>query len=273
MKLLAIIQLTFRESLAKKTFMAFFGISSLAIILFLMAINLDIVNGADASMSVFGQDVDSMFNIEELVAIIQSGIAVTLFGLGVFLSLFATSSLVPRYLERGNIDLLISKPISRSQLLAGRFLGAVGIVAFNIYYLIIGTWIIISLKSGVWNWGYLLSGLMIIITFAILFALMTCMGVLIRSGPFSLMITYLVIFISPFLIARDQIYALLSSPVYGYLLDGLYHFLPKFSELGQITEALVRGISVDSWFPLWTSLGFGITMFAISTFIFSRKNF
>ena len=44
-----------------------------------------------------------------------------------------------------------------------------------------------SLKTGIWNFGFLLAGVMIVVTFAILFALMTFLGVTIRSGPFSLM--------------------------------------------------------------------------------------
>ena len=132
---------------------------------------------------------------------------------------------------------------------------------------------ILSLKTGIWNGGFLISGVMIVLTFAILFALMTFLSVMVKSGPFALMITYLILFFSPLLIQRDQIYALLSSKYYGYLLDGIYHFLPKTTELGQITENLVRGVEISSWLPVWTSLVFGIIMLVCSNLIFARKNF
>mgnify|MGYP005725418533 CR=1 FL=1 len=273
MKLLAIIQLTFRESLAKKTFVAFFGISTLVCLLFIFALNLDIVNGADAYISLFGQEIDEMIHIEELIYNIESGVAAALFVAGLFLSLFATSSLVPSFLQKGTIDLMISKPLSRWQILTGRYLGAVAIVAFNIFYLVIFSWLILSLKTGVWNFGFLLAGAMIVVTFAIMYALMTFLGVMVRSGPFSLMLTYLVIFISPWLILRDKVYALLSSKFYGYLLDGLYHFLPKWAELSDITRLLAQGSEISSWFPLFTSLMFGAVMFTLSNVVFSRKNF
>lgn len=269
----AIIELTFRESLAKRTFMAFLGISTLVCLLFIFALNLDIVNGMESYISIFGQEVNERIYLDELVYNIEAGIAAVLFTAGIFMALFATSSLIPSFLDKGSIDLMISKPLSRFQILMGRYLGAVAIVAFNIFYLVIFSWLILSIKTGIWNWGFLLSGVMIVLAFAILFALMTFLGIIVRSGPFSLMITYLVIFISPWLIQRDVIYALLSSKFYGYMLDGLYHFLPKMAELGEITTYLVQGNSVPSWLPLWTSVIFGIIMLTASNVIFNRKNF
>jgi hypothetical protein len=114
---------------------------------------------------------------------------------------------------------------------------------------------------------------MIILTFIILFSLMTLLSILSGSGPFSLMLTYLILFFSPLLIERNKIYALLTSKVYGYLVDGLYYFLPKTAELGSLTGQLVRGIPVSSWMPLWSSLLFALFMFTLSAYVFSKKNF
>ncbi|MBN2367296.1 MAG: ABC transporter permease subunit [Calditrichaeota bacterium] len=273
MKILAIIQLTFRESFAKKTFIAFFGISTLVCLLFIFALNLDVVDGIKSSLSIFGNEAGSLVEVKGLVTGLQSAVAVFLFTGGLFMSLFATSSLIPSFLQPGTIDLILSKPLSRPQILSGRFLGAVAIVTFNVFYLVFFSWLILSLKTNLWNGGFLLAGLMIVLTYVILFSLMTLLGLVTGSGAFSLMITYLILFFSPLLLQRDKIYALLSGKVYGYLLDGLYHFLPKTSELGNMTRLLVQGSPVPSWTPLWTSLSFGIIMFFISTVLFSRKNF
>jgi hypothetical protein len=97
--------------------------------------------------------------------------------------------------------------------------------------------------------------------------------VLTGSGPFSLMITFLIIVVSPFLIGRDQIYALLSHKIYGYILDGLYHFLPKVAELGNLAQEMVSGNGITSLTPLWTSLLFALFMLSVSIMLFSRKNF
>jgi len=273
MKILALIQLTFRESFAKKTFVAFLGISTLIILLLLFALNLDIVDGATAYISVFGQNTDGAITVNELVPAIQGGIAAALYSAGILLALFATSSLIPSMLQKGSIDLIISKPMSRNQILLGRSLGASAIVAFNILYLVLGTWLVLSIKTGYWNFGFLTSGILIIITFMILYSMMALFGIMTSSGPFSLMITFIIIVTSPLLIARDEIYALLSSRVYGYIIDGLYYFLPKSAELGDITQKLVRGVEIQSWMPLWSSMGFGVFIFFVTGYIFSKKNF
>ena len=273
MKILAIIQLTFRESLAKKTFMAFFGLSTLVCLLFIFALNLDLVDGLKSSVSLFGHEMGQLQEIKEVVLAIESGVAVFLFTGGLFMSLFATSGLITSFLRRGSIELIIYKPLRRFQILLGRFLGAVAIVAFNVFYLVIFSWLILSLKTGIWNWGFLFAGIMIVLTFAILYALMTFLSVVINSAAFSLMITYAILFFSPLLLQRDKIYALLSGKIYGVLLDGLYYFLPKTTELGDITRLLVQGSAVTSWMALWSSMLFGIFIFGISSYIFSRKNF
>lgn len=273
MKFLAIIQLTFRESFAKKTFLAFFVISTLVCLLFIFALNLDLVDGMKSSVKIFGQEAAGKIDLKEIIWGIEGGVAVMLFTGGIFMALFATSSLIPTLLQPGFIDLFLSKPLSRVQILSGRFVGAVAIVAFNIFYLIIFTWLILSLKTGLWNWGFLLAGVMIVITFAILFTLMTVLGILSRSGAFSLMITYVILFFSPLLLQRDRIYALLASKYYGYLIDGIYYFLPKTTELGNMTQQLVRGVAINSWMPLWSSILFGGLMFTLASYLFQRKNF
>lgn len=273
MKMITMIRLTFRESFAKKTFMAFFGISTLVCLLFMFALNLDIVDGMQSAVSVFGQQVTNDVDVEAFVIRTEGFLASFLFGAGIFLSLFATSSLIPDLLRTGFIDLLISKPLSRMQILSGRYLGAVAIVAFNIFYMVIFFGLIISLKTGVWNWAFLWSAFIIVITFAVLYALMMLLGLLTKSGAFSLMITYLILFFSPLLLQRDQIYALLSSKFYGYLLDGLYYFLPKTGEIGAMTNNIVAGIPVSSWMPLWSSALFAFFIFSVSVYIFQKKNF
>ncbi|MBD3384030.1 ABC transporter permease subunit [candidate division KSB1 bacterium] len=273
MKFLSIVQLTFRESLAKKTFIAFLIISTIINLLFLLALNLDIVDGMQSSISIFGEQTDQIINLQEIIYGVEGFVAVMLFTVGIFMALFATSGLIPTLLQPGFIDLFISKPVSRFEILSGRYLGAVAIVALNIFYLVIGTWLIMSLKTGIWNFGFLLGGALIVLTFAILFALMTLLGIVSKSGPLSLMITYLILFFSPLLKQRDSIYALLSSKIYGQIIDGLYYFLPKTSELGSITQRLTRGLEINTWTPLWTSLAFGIFIFLLSAYIFQRKNF
>jgi len=273
-KLWAVCYYTFRESLARKTFIAFFIISSIALLLFLLALNIDAVDGAVSAISIFGQEAQGVrLDVRELIVGVESVIAVTLFTFGMFFSIFATANLVPNMLEKGNIDWIIAKPISREILLIGRYLGALTIVAFNIFYLIGGSWIILSMKTGYWNGSFLLAGLLITIMFAILYAFMTFLSVTMQNSAISIMGAYLVIFLSTPLFQRDRIYALLSNKIYQVLLDGFYYIMPRVVEIGNIVREVVLGEPIGSWSPVWHSLIIGAFFFTFAIVLFKRKNF
>jgi Cu-processing system permease protein len=270
---LTIIQLTFREALAKKIIIAYLAISTFTCLLFLFAINLDIVDGFKSSVSIFGKEVAPSIEVDEIIFGVEGAIAVMLYTVGLFMSCFATGGLMPSLLKPGFIDLFISKPVRRYEILAGRYLGAITIVAFNVFYLILFMWLILSVKTGVWNWGFILSGALIVFTFAVLYTMMTFISVITKSATLSLMFTYFIVFFSPLLLQRDKIYALLSSKIYGLLIDGLYYFLPKITELGNMTQQVTRNVSITSWMPVWSSLLFGVFLFVIAACIFQKKNF
>ena len=275
LKIWAIIVYTFRESYAKKTFIAFFALSTILHLFFIFALSVDLVDGALAVVNVFGKDIDGAKKIDvyEMIRGVESVIASVVFSGGIFLSIFATASLVPDMLEKGSIDLLVSKPLSRPLIFLGRFLGALSIMVFNVTYLILGTWLILSLKTNIWYVPYLYSIPMVVAAFAIMYALVSLIGVTSRSAGVSIMVAYTVLFFSPFLIQKDRIYALLSSKVYYYLLEGLYQALPKTFELGQINQDLVMGRPLAEWSALWTSGIAGSVMLLGAIFIFAKKDF
>lgn len=272
-KIWAIIAFTTKESLAKKTFIAFFGLSTILHLFFILALNVDVVDGALAMVKILGQDVDKNIDVHKMIVDIQMVIAAMVFTGGIFLSIFATASLIPNMLEKGSIDLLISKPLSRTQIFLARFLGAQTIMTFNVVYLIGGTWLILSWKTGVWHLPYLYSIPMVIIAFAIMYTIMAFVGVTSRSSGVSVMVAYTILFFSPFLVQRDSIYAFLSNKIYYYFLEGLYHIFPKTFEMGEINQALVRGQPIESWMALWTSCLAGAVILGSAVFIFSKKDF
>lgn len=274
--MLAIIQDTFRESFSKKTFIAFFAISNITILIFLFALNLDIVKGALAAATLFGQTIDlknQQIDIRQFVVNVQSGIAVILYGLGIFLSIFATANLIPHMLEKGNIDLLLSKPLSRTKIFLAKYLGSLSIVTFNISYLVVIIWLILSFKTRIWNFGFLYSGALIIITFAIILSFMSLIGVMTRSSALVIMLAYSLFFLSQPLAASENIVKILTNKIYIFIIKALYWILPKTFELGNMIRLLVRNGRVENWLPLWTSLAFGGAMLFLANLYFLKKSY
>src|SRR5690606_13420285 len=61
--------------------------------------------------------------IENVLLNLQLAIVSPLTSLCLLLAIFSSASFIPVMLEKGNIDLLLSKPVSRSELLWGKYFG------------------------------------------------------------------------------------------------------------------------------------------------------
>lgn len=271
MQLFAIIEDTFREAISRKVFLFFFGISSLVILLFLLFFSLSSVEGMIGMMNL-SEDKNS---IRSIIIGIQVFIIGPLYAGGLFLSIFSASSFIPNMLEKGAIDLLLSKPISRATLLLGKFLGGTLIVFLNIAYLVSAIWLMISLKFEIWNIEFLYTIVLITYIFMIFYILMMFIGILTQSSIFAMIISYLVFFIfSPILAYRENITTSLITSSFGKILVNFFYYIfPQTSELGSITLDLAAGVSVNNWTPILTTTLWGIAMAVLTLYIFQRKNY
>lgn len=272
MKFLAIIEDTFREGIARKTILAFFIISTLFIIAGIL-----VAAFADTSSILsFGENLNpdqKEAAAKSLVGFIQAGLAGLVNTGVVFLGIFATASIIPHTLEKGNIDLLLSKPVSRTELLLGKMTGSILIVFFNVLYFILAMWVITSLKTGYWNWAYLLSPLSITYAFFVLYTVLMVLGITSRSTALSLIVVYLFVFIiEPILASREMIAEALNNETISDVLSVFYYILPKTTDIGAFTSMAILGDQLD-WMPIWSSGLFAVAMIGLSVWIFRKKEF
>jgi ABC-2 type transport system permease protein len=279
----ASVQEVFREAAARWTLVAYFALSTLFILIFAAAVNLDIVDGALAGMKLFGQTVDlpdRQIKIDELVLGFESTFSGVLYFVGLFLALFATAHLVPRLQEKGTIDLYLSRPIGRVPLLLSRYAGGLLLAAANVAYMIGSIWLIVALKTRVFHPRFLLSGVVILFTIATLMAFAFLVGVVTSSTAVSLMGTYAVFFLAAILALHTQIAAAVSTELAARLVEGFYWVLPKTAELGKATVAIVAGSEAPERLRLVNPLAiygstalFGVASLALASWLFSRKDF
>lgn len=263
--------LTFREALSRKIFLFFFGVSSF--VLFLFSILFLTINPESFS----GMNTASVAS-DSLYITIARGlklfITIPLFGGGLFISIFSVSNFIPQMTEKGNIDLLLSKPVSRVQIILGKFFGGTAMVFINIAYLIIGLWLLIGLKFNDWDASFLLTIFSISFAFALLYSLIILIGIVTKSSVISMVVSYLIfVIISPILASRDSIVEFLNSSIIKYLMEFIYYIVPQTSELSTITSDLASGNSILSFEPIIVSSLLIIIYLTISSVIFSRKDY
>lgn len=257
--------------MARKVFLFFAGISILVLLGMILFFSLV---GLDTLTSITIQGGSGV--LDDVAVGLQLMIVNPLSGLCLLLAIFASASFVPHMMERGTIDLLLSKPISRTQLLMGKYLGGLLVVFLNIFLLIFGTWLIISIKFSSWDFSFLLVSLLVTFTFAVLYSLIVFIGVLTKGSILGMMLAYLIfLIVSPLLLLyRDTFRELIESEAAKVVLDGFYYIIPKTSELmGTITLNLASGRGIHDFQPVITSLIFLILFLIFSVVLFRRKDF
>ena len=270
---LALISDTFREALARKIFWVLFGLSTLLILFFLFLLRIDIASGATATITLFGQQTGANPNVDRLVRGVYGGIATFLYTWGMFLAVFASAGLIPSVLEPGRIELLLSKPLSRTHILLGRFAGNVLVVALNTSYLVLGVWIILGLKTGIWSPVFLISIATTTFIFAVLLAVVVFIGVTLESAAAATMITVALMIISPILAQTSLMMRLLSSEWSRNLWRGIYYALPKVYEVGKMTLDAIQSRTFAGYAPIWSSAVFGAAVLGAALAIFQRRDF
>jgi hypothetical protein len=110
---------------------------------------------------------------------------------GVFAGVLVTASIIPQTYAAGAIDLLLSKPISRSLLFLSKYLGGCMFTLINAGYVIGGLWLIAGLRWGQWSNRLLLCIGVFMFLFAIYYAVSSLAGVIWRNAIVSVVMAVL----------------------------------------------------------------------------------
>jgi len=276
MKLLALLLHAFLELKAKITLIVLAGISTLVLLVVLLALSSG-QSEAGTTLFIFGQPASPPVApdaLAKLVSQIQGELAGGLFfGISLF-GVFATASLIPDAQEKGTIDIYLSKPMARWQLLLGKQLGAVGVVFANIVYFVGASWLIIGLKVGVWNPHYLAAGLSMTLAFACLYSIVVFLAVISRSTAISIIGAFIYYFIAPvFLEGREStLYLISENAVYRAIVDGLYYALPQITALTSNIGNQIAQSPVE-WVPFLQAPLSAAAIFGVAALLFNRTDY
>ena len=268
----ALISDTFQEARARWLFGGLFGLSTLLIAIFLFVLKIDLVEGAISILGI--ESTSRALNVERFVNTSYWVISIFLYIWGTLLAVFASSGLIPSVLEAGRISLLLSKPITRPMLLLGRYAGNLLVVAANHIYLIGSIWIIIGLKTHVWEMRFLLAIPITLFIFAVLLCVVVLIGVIAESAALSVMVSVALMLISAVLAQTGFMLKVLNPGWPRQLWMGLYWIIPKVYDLANaMRQIIVFERNTDWWTPLWTSAVFGIVVLSSAIYIFQKRDF
>jgi hypothetical protein len=121
---------------------------------------------------------DTRGAVHFLQLLLACGVADTV---GLLLALIWTAGFLPSFLEGGNVAVLLAKPVPRSLLLCGKFLGVLCFLLLHAAFFVGGTWLMLGLRTGVWDSTYLWSVPVLAVHFAIFFSFSLMLAVCTRS--------------------------------------------------------------------------------------------
>jgi ABC-type transport system involved in multi-copper enzyme maturation permease subunit len=269
----AVVLDSFREAFARKVFWGFYALSTLIVLFVLFLLRIDLVEGAQATVSLFGAGNLRQMPVERVVQGAFAAIATFLYTWGLALAIFAAGTLGPSLLEPGRIELLLSKPVSRTTLLLGRYTGILLVVAANFVWLVLGVWFVLGWKTGYWNTKFLVTLPAGVFLFAVMLGLIFLAAVVWESAALCVMLPFALMLISPVLAQRYTVLKLLSSEWSRDIYQGLYYVFPKVYDIGRLMIVIVRDRGGIEWMPIWSTALFGCVTLAAGLWIFLRRDF
>lgn len=218
-------------------------------------------------------------------------------GFALLIGVVITAFFIPNMLRKGALDLLISKPISRTRLLVFKYVGGLTFVFLLSVAAVGGAWAVIGLRSGHWDPRFLMAVPVLTFTFAVLYAVSTLMAVLTRSAVAAILVTLGFAFCL-YLTGQFKTIADLKRntglPIMGTWPDWMYTFadtlntvLPRTKDLdkliskatmeGSQTPIALRAVAGQLEYPSWSgavglSLAYIAALLALACWRFNKRD-
>lgn len=185
----------------------------------------------------------------------------------------ATAGIMIERTERGSIEMFLSKPFSRRDIVIGSVFGVIVLVSVLSLYLIFGIWVVWSLRTGVWNLSFFAQIGSLLFGFATLYCFVVLSGILVHNVAAIVFVwCAYVMFGSLLLDARSwMLYPMIESSIVNAALDVLYFVLPQLSAISATFNILGAG-QVPSFLPVITSCLVACLALLLAIFVLERKD-
>ncbi|HRI63746.1 MAG TPA: hypothetical protein PK156_05895, partial [Polyangium sp.] len=247
MKIFAVAMDLLREAASRKWFLALaLGITAVLGIL-AFALRLDVVDGALAATKLFGKTLRTDIRSADMaLRPVFQGTAYMIFYGGLVFGIVACADFGPSLLAPGRIEHLLALPLRRWELLAGTFLGVMGLSVLGALYGAGGLTLILGVKTGVYTIRPVIAALLASVTFSALYGAMLAIAVLVRSAAISAA-TGVLLFIAGIIAGRrDQLEPFFESGVARNVFRGVTLFLPRVSTLADASSDLAGSLPLDT---------------------------
>ena len=195
-------------------------------------------------------------------------------GMWVMLGLFAATPLLTSYMEKGWVELLLSKGTPRWKIFLGRYTGAAALFIFTALLMSVIPLTYFSLRAGVPLKPFFAAVGIVFVSFLGSLALLALVSTAQANTALLVIVVFLEKMIASMLALRKQLlYGLITAKWAQWSLDWLYRILPKHPDLEHMARNYATSGAWESWFPIWTTAVFILVASAWGLWRFERKAF
>lgn len=191
---------------------------------------------------------------EDSVRFVQLILAVAIAGtFGLLLALVWTAGFFPAFLDPQQATVVFTKPVPPWLLLAGKYLGTTAYVGIQATLFVGSTWLTLGLATNVWHGAYWLAVPILILQFAVFFAVSVFLAVLTRSTVICLVGTLAFWFLCSAVNSHriEQMVRESGGAEAGVFAHAGYWILPKPLDLYVLFS---RSLQADSYLATWPAL-------------------
>lgn len=108
---------------------------------------------------------------------------------GVMLAIIATAGFFPAFMKRGASDVLLSKPMTRSKVFLGKYVGSMVFVLLQATFFGVSTFLVMGVRWKTWLPGYLLMIPLLVLLFSYLYCVSVWVAVSMRSTAAAILLS------------------------------------------------------------------------------------
>jgi hypothetical protein len=259
-----------REAINKRMALVLIGLAVLFAVLLYLIINIKPLSDG-TSMIFIGRHMLGPASLAVPAAQVQE---VQITGtLWMLLSIFAAVPLIVAALEKGWVELTLTKGVARWKVLLGCYFSGLTLYMATLCVAMLPIAIWLWIKTGVGFKGLLIGILIETFAFASLMALATWASLSRTGTALPIMLAVFMYIFTPILANRKEMLFQLVTSSWGQgVFNWLYRILPKPTEImGSATNYIQFG-SIKDWFPFWSTGVFIVVVMGTTMWMLHRKN-
>jgi ABC-type transport system involved in multi-copper enzyme maturation permease subunit len=260
-----------RETINKRMALVLIGMALLFAVLFYFIISVTPLEPRDMSMVFLGKRTLGPASMA-VPAAMSAEISIT-GGLWLFLAIFASVPLLISALEKGWVELTLTKGVARWKVLMGAYFSGLTLYVATLLVAMVPTALWLWMKTGIGCKTLLVAILIEALGFASLMSLAVLASLTRTGASLPIMLAIFVDILSPVLSGREQgLFQIVTSNWGRATLNWTYKILPKPFDLVTAANNYIQYDSLKNWFPFWTTGLFTVVVLGISMWMLSRKN-